>query len=98
MQPNPTVPDLTIITNAGGPALMALDQINRRGGKLAEISDSTIQALRNILPYYCSLTNPIDLLEEATPERYRKVIQTCINDNANSSLLVMYAPTGLTDP
>ena len=36
MQPSPTVPDLTIITNAGGPALMALDQINRRGGKLAE--------------------------------------------------------------
>ena len=98
MQQSPTIPDLTIITNAGGPALMALDQINRRGGKLAEISDSTVQALRSILPYYCGLTNPIDLLEEATPERYRKVIQTCINDSANSSLLVMYAPTGLTDP
>ncbi len=98
MQSNPTVPHLTIITNAGGPALMALDQINRRGGKLAEISDATIQALRDILPYYCSSTNPIDLLEEATPERYRKVIQTCINDNVRSSLLVIYAPTGLTSP
>ncbi len=98
MQSNPTVPHLTIITNAGGPALMALDQINRRGGKLAEISDATIQALRDILPYYCSLTNPIDLLEEATPERYRKVIQTCIDDNVRSSLLVIYAPTGLTSP
>jgi acetyltransferase len=98
MQPSPTVPDLTIITNAGGPALMALDQINRRGGKLAEITESTVQALRTILPYYCALKNPIDLLEEATPERYRKVIQTCINDSANSSLLVIYAPTGLTDP
>ena len=50
------------------------------------------------MPYYCGLTNPIDLLEEATPERYQKVIQTCIDDNSNSSLLVMYAPTGLTDP
>lgn len=98
MQPSPTSPDLTIITNAGGPALMALDQINRRGGKLAEISDSTIQSLQKILPYYCALTNPIDLLEEATPERYQKVIQTCINDNTKSSLLVMYAPTGLTEP
>ncbi len=98
MQPSPTVPDLTIITNAGGPALMAIDQINRRGGKLAEISDSTIQALKNILPYYCSLTNPIDLLEESPPERYRKVIQTCIDDNSNNSILVIYAPTGLTDP
>ncbi|MCL4429459.1 MAG: CoA-binding protein, partial [Chloroflexi bacterium] len=98
MQPSPTVPHLTIITNAGGPALMALDQINRRGGKLAEISDSTVQTLRSILPYYCGLTNPIDLLEEATPERYRKVIQTCLSDSANSSLLVIYAPTGLTDP
>ncbi len=98
MQPSPNAPDLTIITNAGGPALMAVDQLNRRGGKLSEISDSTIQSLRNILPYYCGLTNPIDLLEEATPERYRKVIKTCINDNVNSNLLVMYAPTGLTDP
>jgi acetyltransferase len=98
MQSSPTIPDLTIITNAGGPALMALDQINRRGGKLAEISDSTSRALRSILPYYCDLTNPIDLLEEAPPERYQKVIQTCIDDNSNSSLLVIYAPTGITDP
>ncbi len=98
MQPSPTNPELTIITNAAGPALMALDQINRRGGKLAEISNSTIQELRNILPYYCGLTNPIDLLEEATPERYQKVIQTCIGDIADSSLLVIYAPTGLTSP
>jgi acetyltransferase len=98
MQPNPTVPHLTIITNASGPALMALDQINRRGGKLAEIGDAIVQALKDILPYYCNLTNPIDLLEEATPERYRKVIQTCIDDNASSSLLVIYTPTGLTSP
>jgi acetyltransferase len=98
MQTNPTVPHLTIITNASGPALMALDQINRRGGKLAEISDATVQALKDILPYYCNLTNPIDLLEEATPERYCKVIKTCIDDNASSSLLVIYTPTGLTSP
>jgi acetyltransferase len=98
MQPSPTVPHLTIITNAGGPALMALDQINRRGGKLAEISDANIQALKDILPYYCNLANPIDLLEEATPERYRKVIQTCIDDNAKGNLLVIYTPTGLTSP
>jgi acetyltransferase len=98
MQPSPTIPHLTIVTNASGPALMALDQINRLGGKLSQISDATVQTLRNILPYYCGLTNPIDLLEEATPERYRKVIQTCINDSASSSLLVIYAPTGLTDP
>ena len=98
MQPNPTVPNLTIVTNAGGPALMAVDQINRRGGRLSEISNSTFQTLRNILPHYCNLINPIDLLEEATPERYQKVIQTCINDPSTCSLLVMYAPTGLTDP
>ena len=98
MQPSPTVPQLTIITNASGPALMALDQINRRSGKLSKISDETVQFLKSILPHYCSLTNPIDLLEEATPERYRKVIQTCIEDRASSSLLVIYAPTGLTSP
>ena len=98
MRQSPTNPSLTIVTNAGGPALMTLDQINRRGAKLSKISEATVQTLRNILPYYCSLTNPIDLLEEATPERYRKVIQTCIDDVGTDSLLVIYAPTGPTDP
>jgi acetyltransferase len=98
MRQSPTNPSLTIVTNAGGPALMALDQINRRGAKLSKISEATVHALRNILPYYCALTNPIDLLEEATPERYRKVIQTCIDDIGTDSLLVIYAPTGPTDP
>jgi acetyltransferase len=98
MQPSPSSPNLTIITNASGPALMAQDQINARGGKLSKISDATVQVLKKILPFYCGLTNPIDILEEATPERYRKVIQACLNDDSSGSLLVMYTPIGLTDP
>jgi acetyltransferase len=90
MQPSPTVPHLTIITNAGGPALMALDQINRRGGKLAEISDATIQALKSILPYYCSLTNPIDL---RNPLKDTKGDTNMHRRQRSNGLLVIYAPT-----
>ena len=63
MQPNPTRPDLTIITNAGGPSIMATDQLIAKGGKLSQLSDETVDALKNILPAYCSTANPIDLFE-----------------------------------
>ena len=98
MQPNPNSPYLTIITNASGPGLMAVDQLNARGGKLSQISNASAQNLRSVLPYYCNVTNPVDILEEATPERFRKVIQVCLNDPSNSSLLIIYTPQGLTDP
>ena len=69
MQPNPTGPNLTIITNAGGPGIMATDQLIAKGGKLSPLSHETIQDLKNILPSYCSTINPIDILEEATADK-----------------------------
>jgi acetyltransferase len=97
MQSSPTAPYLTIVTN-GGPALMALEQLNRIGGKLSQISETTFEALKKILPYYCNISHPIDIFEDATPERYRNVIETCLNDDASGSLLVVYTPIGLTEP
>ncbi|TRO47886.1 acetyl CoA synthetase subunit alpha, partial [Candidatus Bathyarchaeota archaeon] len=64
MQPNPSNPNLTIITNAGGPAIMATDYIISRGGKLSKLSNETLQALKRVLPSYCSVANPIDIYEE----------------------------------
>ncbi|MCW4007931.1 MAG: CoA-binding protein [Candidatus Bathyarchaeota archaeon] len=65
-QPNPAGFNLTIITNAGGPAIIAADRLIAKGGKLAQLSDETIHALKKILPPYCSVANPIDIYEEAS--------------------------------
>jgi acetyltransferase len=98
MRSSPTSPCLTIITNAGGPALLASEQLKRLGGRLVKLSDSTICSSKGILPSYCSFENPIDILEEATAERYRDVMQSCLKDDATDSLFVIYAPVGLTEP
>jgi acetyltransferase len=98
MQPHPTNPNLTIITNAGGPAIMATDHLIARGGKLSHLSDETVQALKNILPPYCSIANPIDIYEEATLNRFKSVIELCLKDPQSNGLLIMYTPQGATKP
>lgn len=98
MQPNPTGSNLAIITNAGGPGIMAVDCLIAKGGKLAQLSSETRAQLKNVLPPYCSTANPIDLLEEATPERFRAVLEICLKDSASSGFLVIYTPQGATEP
>jgi acetyltransferase len=97
MQPNPNDDKLTIITNASGPARLAVDQLISRGGKLTQISNGSAENLKNILPHYCDISNPIDILEEATPDRFRKVIQVCLNDPSINNLLIIYTPLGATN-
>ena len=97
MQPNPRGPNLTIITNAGGPGIIATDYLVARGGKLSELSDETVQALKSVLPPYCSTGNPIDIVEEADPERLRKVIEICFKDPGSDGFLFIYTPLGATD-
>jgi acetyltransferase len=98
MQPHPTGPNLAIITNAGGPAIMATDNLIARGGKLSQLSSETVQALKSILPSYCSLTNPVDLYEEATPTRFRKVMEINLKDLNSNGFLIIYTPQGATKP
>ncbi|MGA3058899.1 MAG: GNAT family N-acetyltransferase [Candidatus Bathyarchaeia archaeon] len=98
MQPNPCNPNLTIITNSSGPGLLAADQLHLKGGKLSQISNTLDHALQKILPYYCNTSNPIDILEEATPERFRTAMQVCLYDPTNGSVLVIYSPQGVTSP
>ena len=98
MQPNPQGPNLTIITNAGGPGIMATDSLIAKGGKLSLLSDETIQALKNVLPPYCKARNPIDILEEATVERLRKVMEICFRDPSSDGYLIIYTPQGAADP
>jgi len=98
MQPNPKGSNLTIITNAGGPGIMATDSLIAKGGKLSPLSDETIQALNEILPSYCSKLNPIDILEEATTDRFRKVMEICLKDPNSDGFLIIYTPQGASDP
>jgi acetyltransferase len=98
MQPNPTGPNLTIITNAGGPGIMATDHLIARGGKLSQLSSETVQALKRILPPYCCTGNPIDIFEEATPDRFRSVMEICLKDPDSNGFLIIYTPQGATDP
>ena len=98
MQPNPANPNLAIITNAGGPAIMATDYLIARDGKLAKLSNETVQALKSVLPSYCSIANPIDIYEEATPNRFRNVMEICLKDPNNSGFLVIYTHQGATKP
>ena len=96
LQPNPTENNVTIITNASGPALMAVDCLIAQGGSLSRISNISVEKLTKIMPRYCSISNPIDVLEEATPERFRKVLQICVEDPSVKNLLVIYTPLGKT--
>lgn len=98
MQPNPVGSNLTIITNAGGPAIMATDHLIARGGRLAQLSNETVQALKSVLPSYCSITNPVDIYEEATPTRFRKVMEICFKDPNSNGFLIVYTPQGATGP
>jgi acetyltransferase len=98
MQPTPTAPNLTIITNAGGPAIMATDFLIARGGKLSSLSGETVEALKRVLPAYCSVTNPVDVYEEATVDRFRIALEICLKDAGSSGFLVVYTPQGATEP
>ena len=98
MQPNPSGSNLTIITNAGGPAIMATDQLIARGGKLSQLSNEVTRTLKSVLPPYCSIANPIDILEEATPDRFRNVMEICLKDPNSNGFLIIYTPQGATDP
>ncbi|MEM2319373.1 MAG: bifunctional acetate--CoA ligase family protein/GNAT family N-acetyltransferase [Candidatus Bathyarchaeia archaeon] len=98
MRANPQGPNLTIITNAGGPGVMATDTLIARGGRLSRLSRETIQALKSVLPPYCCASNPVDILEEATAERFRKVMEICFKDPNSDGFLIIYTPQGAADP
>jgi acetyltransferase len=98
MQPPPRGPNLAIITNAGGPAVMATDCLLGGGGRLAPLGPETRAALDAVLPPCWGGVNPIDVRGDATPQRYRQVIEICARDPAVQGLLVLLTPQALTDP
>jgi acetyltransferase len=97
-QPRPKGPRLTILTNAGGPAVLATDALISNGGELAGISEETMDALNDSLPAPWSHGNPIDVLGDADPGRYAKTLQTAADDPESDGLLVILTPQDMTDP
>jgi len=98
MQPIPKGPRLLIITNAGGPGVMATDFLVSREGKLASLSDETRRLLDEVLPSYWSKSNPVDICEDATADRFRKVFEICFNEKNADGFLVIYTPIGAARP
>jgi acetyltransferase len=97
-QPRPKGPRLTIITNAGGPGVLATDCLVSTGGELAELSSDTIAAGNEFLPPYWSRSNPIDILGDADPERYAKTLEIAAKDPHSDGFLVILTPQAMTDP
>ncbi len=96
-QPRPKGPRLTVLTNAGGPGVLAADSLLLGGGELAEISEQTIAELNQILPSAWSHSNPIDILGDAEPERYAKALEIAAKDTNSDGMLVILTPQAMTD-
>jgi len=97
-QPPPKGPRLTIVTNAGGPAVLATDALILNGGELTELSKETFEELNKVLPPTWSRNNPIDIIGDATPERYAKALEIAARDPNSDGMLVILTPQDMTDP
>jgi acetyltransferase len=97
-QPRPPGRRLTIVTNAGGPGVLATDALIGGGGELAQLSPSTLATLDGFLPQHWSHANPVDILGDADPERYARTLEVVAADPASDGLLIIMAPQGMTDP
>ena len=98
LQPLPKGPNLAIITNAGGPGVMAADALISRGGKLARLSPRTMEVLNNILPPYWNKENPIDILGDAEADRYQAVLKACLEDENVDGVLIIYTAQAMAEP
>jgi len=97
-QPRPKGRNLTILTNAGGPGVLATDALIDGGGELTPISDDAMERFNEILPPAWSHGNPVDILGDADPERYAKALEVAAEDENSDGLLVVLTPQAMTEP
>jgi len=97
-QPRPRGPRLAIVTNAGGPGVLAADFAMAEGGELAELSAATIEALDQFLPPHWSHANPVDTIGDADANRYVKAVETVGKDPNCDAVLALLAPQGMAEP
>ncbi|SHE74925.1 acetyltransferase [Mariniphaga anaerophila] len=89
---------LAIVTNAGGPGVMATDSLISLGGKLVKLSDKTMERLNEYLPPFWSHGNPIDVLGDATPERFATATEIVLDDENVDAALILLTPQAMTAP
>jgi acetyltransferase len=96
-QPRPRGNRLTILTNAGGPGVLATDALIGGGGALTQLSDQTMKELNGFLPPQWSRNNPVDILGDAGADRYAKALAVAANDDNADGMLVILTPQDMTD-
>jgi acetyl coenzyme A synthetase (ADP forming)-like protein len=96
-QPLPRGNRVAIVTNAGGPGIMATDAAIRSGLTLASLSDATKERLKEHLPATASLQNPVDVIGDATHERYESAIRQVLLDEGVDGAIVILTPQAMTD-
>lgn len=98
MQPRPKGNRVAVVTNAGGPGVIATDALVYSGGEIANLNKKTISALNKILPTTWSHGNPVDILGDADADRYRQAVEICLADENADAILVILTPQAMTDP
>jgi acetyl coenzyme A synthetase (ADP forming)-like protein len=96
-QPLPAGPNVAIITNSGGPGIIAADASDRSDLQLVPLHKETVDKLRNFLPPAASFYNPIDILGDANAERYEKALYTVLQDEKIHGVMVLLTPTAVVD-
>jgi acetyltransferase len=89
---------VAIVTNAGGPGVMASDSIADLGLEMAKISDESIRMLDQLLPPFWSRSNPVDVLGDADVKRYYIALQVCMKDPNVDGILAIYTPQDISSP
>jgi acetyltransferase len=96
-QPFPAGPRLAVVTNGGGPGVVAMDAIDRLGLTSAQLSPETMDRLDAILPPFWSHGNPIDIIGDASPERWRQAVEICAADQGIDGLIIIFIPQALSN-
>jgi acetyl coenzyme A synthetase (ADP forming)-like protein len=91
-QPVPRGHRVAVLTNAGGPGIMASDALESRGLEVPSLADATVSALHAFLPPEASTRNPVDMIASATPGNYEKAVRLLLEDPGVDALLVVYVP------
>ena len=97
-QPVPGGPRVALVTNAGGPAILAADACEANGLDVPVLSEATQALLRALLPATASVTNPVDMIASATPEQYRRAVEIVAADPSVDSIIAIFIPPLVTDP
>ena len=97
-QPVPGGSRVAILTNAGGPGILAADACEAHGLELPMLADATITELRSFLPSTASVANPVDMIASASPEHFLRATRALLADENVDSLIVIFIPPLITDP